>query len=99
MTNRARPTWPEGAAESSKSQRPSQGGSPSTPPANATSNGRSSSGDGQQRAGAPNREFRPNRDRDLPVRRVPDSPVRRSPGRSSRRRARAPSPELARQVR
>ena len=55
MTNRARPTWPEGAADSSKTQRPSQGGSASTPPANATSNGRSSSGNSQQRSG----DFRP----------------------------------------
>jgi hypothetical protein len=55
MTNRARPTWPEGAADSSKTQRPSQGGSASTPPANATSNGRSTSGNGQPRSG----DFRP----------------------------------------
>jgi transmembrane protein DUF3566 len=55
MTNRARPTWPEGAADNSKTQRPSQGGSASTPPATPTSNGRSTGGNGQQRSG----DFRP----------------------------------------
>src|SRR3954447_7851294 len=66
MTNRARPTWPEGAADSSKSQRPAQGGKPSAAPANPASNGRSPaapSGNGQQRNGTPNgqrpSEFRP----------------------------------------
>jgi hypothetical protein len=66
MTNRARPTWPEGAADSSKSQRPSQGGKQSSGPATPASNGRSSavpSGNGQPRPGAPNgqrpSEFRP----------------------------------------
>ncbi|MEU4288379.1 DUF3566 domain-containing protein [Kribbella sp. NPDC026596] len=67
MTNRARPTWPEGAADSSKSQRTSQGGKQSTGPAGPASNGRSGaapSGNGQQRTGAaPNgqrpSEFRP----------------------------------------
>ncbi|TCM45732.1 DUF3566 domain-containing protein [Kribbella sp. VKM Ac-2568] len=42
MTNRARPTWPDGA-DSGKSERPSQGGngkSRSTPTATPTSNGR-----------------------------------------------------------
>ncbi|MEU4605139.1 DUF3566 domain-containing protein [Kribbella sp. NPDC023972] len=59
MTNRARPTWPDGAADSSKTQRPSQGGKKqSTPPANSASNGRSTaapSGNGQQRSG----DYRP----------------------------------------
>ncbi|MFI5691503.1 DUF3566 domain-containing protein [Kribbella sp. NPDC051586] len=41
MTNRARPTWPEGAADSSKSQRTAPGGKPSAAPANPASNGRS----------------------------------------------------------
>jgi hypothetical protein len=41
MTNRARPTWPEGAADSSKSQRTAPGGTPSAAPANPASNGRS----------------------------------------------------------
>ena len=66
MTNRARPTWPEGAADSSKSQRTPQGGKQSTGPASPASNGRSGpapSGNGQQRTGAPNgqrpSEFRP----------------------------------------
>jgi len=56
MTNRARPTWPEGAADSSKSQRASQAGK-STGPATPASNGRSGaapSGNGQQRTGTPN---------------------------------------------
>jgi Transmembrane domain of unknown function (DUF3566) len=66
MTNRARPTWPDGAADSSKSQRTSQAGKPSTGPATPASNGRSGaapSGNGQQRSGTPNgqrpSEFRP----------------------------------------
>ncbi|MFI7059934.1 DUF3566 domain-containing protein [Kribbella sp. NPDC050124] len=52
MTNRARPTWPDGAADSSKTQRPSQGGKQSTAPANPASNGRSTaaSGNGQPRS-------------------------------------------------
>jgi hypothetical protein len=62
MTNRARPTWPDGAADSSKPQTPpgrnSQGANgrdQSTPPATPASNGRSgSSGNGgQQRPGTP----------------------------------------------
>ena len=64
MTNRARPTWPEGAADSSKSQRASQAGK-STGPATPASNGRSGaapSGNGQ-RPSTPNgqrpAEFRP----------------------------------------
>ena len=68
MTNRARPTWPDGAADNSKSQRPSQGTagkSQSTPPATPTSNGRNpaSNGSGQPRPGTANTpkpgEFRP----------------------------------------
>ncbi|TWD80606.1 transmembrane protein DUF3566 [Kribbella amoyensis] len=46
MTNRARPTWPDGAADNAKTQSP-QGGNgkaPSTPPAAPTSNGRSNNG-------------------------------------------------------
>ncbi|MET9270261.1 DUF3566 domain-containing protein [Kribbella sp. NPDC003557] len=60
MTNRARPTWPEGAADSSNSQRTAPGGKPSAAPANPASNGRSN---GQPRTGAPNgqrpSEYRP----------------------------------------
>ena len=60
MTNRARPTWPDGAADSSKTQRPAQGREQSTPPADPASNGRSN---GQPRTGAPNgqraSEYRP----------------------------------------
>jgi hypothetical protein len=60
MTNRARPTWPEGAADSSNSQRSAPGGKPSAAPANPASNGRSN---GQQRTGTPNgqrpSEYRP----------------------------------------
>ena len=66
MTNRARPTGPEGAADGSKAQRASQGGQQSTGPGTPASNGRSSaapSGNGQQRTGTPNgqrpTEFRP----------------------------------------
>jgi hypothetical protein len=68
MTNRARPTWPDGAADSSKSQRPPSGAngkSQSTPPATPTSNGRNpaSNGSGQPRPGTANSpkpgEFRP----------------------------------------
>jgi Transmembrane domain of unknown function (DUF3566) len=66
MTNRARPTWPEGAADGSKSQRSAPGARPpSAAPANPASNGRSNgvpSGNGQ-RNGAPNgqrpSEYRP----------------------------------------
>src|SRR4051812_26343244 len=56
MTNRARPTWPEGAADSSKSQRTAQGGTPSAAPANPASNGRSNGvpGANGQRTGPPN---------------------------------------------
>ena len=51
MTNRARPTWPDGA-DSGKSERPSgsSGKSQSTPPATPASNGRST-GNGQPRPG------------------------------------------------
>ncbi|TDO67340.1 transmembrane protein DUF3566 [Kribbella sp. VKM Ac-2571] len=65
MTNRARPTWPEGAADSSKSQRTAQGGKPSAAPANPASNGRSNGvpSAGGQRTGTPNgqrpSEYRP----------------------------------------
>jgi hypothetical protein len=48
MTNRARPTWPEGAADSSKSQRTAPGGKPSAAPANPASNGRSNGAPGGQ---------------------------------------------------
>ncbi|TCO46182.1 transmembrane protein DUF3566 [Kribbella antiqua] len=52
MTNRARPTWPEGAADNPETQRPSQGGNKqSTTPGTPASNGRSTtapSGNGQQ---------------------------------------------------
>ncbi|MEU4196672.1 DUF3566 domain-containing protein [Kribbella sp. NPDC026611] len=67
MTNRARPTWPEGAADGSKSQRPAPGGTPSAAPANPASNGRSTagSGNGQQRpqsgSGQRPSEYRPQR--------------------------------------
>lgn len=57
MTNRARPTWPEGAADGSKSQRASQAGKQSTGPATPASNGRSGaapSGTGQPRPSTPN---------------------------------------------
>jgi hypothetical protein len=43
MTNRARPTWPEGAADSPNTQRPAQGGRQSAAPGNPASNGRSTS--------------------------------------------------------
>lgn len=60
MTNRARPTWPEGAADSSNSQRTAPGAKPSAAPANPASNGRSN---GQPRTGTPNgqrpSEYRP----------------------------------------
>ncbi|WP_350279944.1 DUF3566 domain-containing protein [Kribbella sp. HUAS MG21] len=67
MTNRARPTWPEGAADSSNSQRTSPGGKPSAAPGNPASNGRSNGvpgANGQQRTGTPNgqrpaAEYRP----------------------------------------
>jgi hypothetical protein len=48
MTNRARPTWPEGAADSSKSQRTAPGAKPSAAPANPASNGRSNGVPGGQ---------------------------------------------------
>jgi hypothetical protein len=56
MTNRARPTWPDGA-DSPNPQRPQSGAGkgPSTPPATPASNGRSSSnGNGQTRSGTAN---------------------------------------------
>ncbi|GAA3079321.1 putative outer membrane lipoprotein [Kribbella aluminosa] len=66
MTNRARPNWPEGAADGSKSQRTAPGGKPSAAPGNPASNGRANgvpATNGQQRAGAPNgqqpSEYRP----------------------------------------
>lgn len=65
MTNRARPTWPEGAADGSKSQRTAQGSRPSAAQANPASNGHSNgvpSSNGQ-RNGTPNgqrpSEYRP----------------------------------------
>ncbi|TDO54898.1 transmembrane protein DUF3566 [Kribbella sp. VKM Ac-2527] len=54
MTNRARPTWPDGA-DNAKSQRSPQGGNgkaPSNPPAGPASNGRA--GGSQPRPGTPN---------------------------------------------
>ncbi len=54
MTNRARPTWPDGA-DSAKSQRSPQGGNgkaPSNPPAGPASNGRN--GGSQPRPSTPN---------------------------------------------
>ena len=67
MTNRARPTWPEGAADGSNTQRPAQGGAQSAGPGTPASNGRTSaahsSGNGQQRTGTQNgqraSEYRP----------------------------------------
>jgi hypothetical protein len=56
MTNRARPTWPDGA-DSPNPQRPQSGAGKgqSTPPATPASNGRSSSnGNGQTRSGTAN---------------------------------------------
>ncbi|MEV6416995.1 DUF3566 domain-containing protein [Kribbella sp. NPDC051718] len=56
MTNRARPTWPDGA-DSPNPQRPQNGAGKgqSTPPATPASNGRSSStGNGQTRSGTAN---------------------------------------------
>lgn len=56
MTNRARPTWPDGA-DSPKSQRPQSGAGKgqSAPPATPASNGRSSSnGNGQSSPGTAN---------------------------------------------
>ncbi|WP_112245004.1 DUF3566 domain-containing protein [Kribbella monticola] len=62
MTNRARPTWPDGAADSSKPATPpgrtGQGGngkSQATPPATPASNGRTPSGNGQ-RSGTPTQQ-------------------------------------------
>jgi hypothetical protein len=77
MTNRARPTWPDGA-DSGKSQRPPQGGngkSQSTPTATPTSNGRTTPsangkssangngtpGNGQPRPSTPNGQAGENR--------------------------------------
>ncbi|WP_405063131.1 DUF3566 domain-containing protein [Kribbella sp. NBC_01505] len=57
MTNRARPTWPEGA-DSSKPQRPAPGGKQSTP-ATPASNGRTPGGNGQR----PGAELRPQQQR------------------------------------
>ncbi|WP_427887298.1 DUF3566 domain-containing protein [Kribbella sp. GL6] len=66
MTNRARPNWPEGAADGSKSQRTAPGGKPAAAPGNPASNGRSNGvpGANGQRAAAPNgqrpsSEYRP----------------------------------------
>ncbi|WUJ73890.1 DUF3566 domain-containing protein [Kribbella soli] len=64
MTNRARPTWPEGAADSSKSQRTAPGGKPSAAPANPASNGRSNGVPGgqprtQNGQRPPSSEYRP----------------------------------------
>src|SRR5690242_19532610 len=77
MTNRARPTWPEGA-DSSKSQRPAPGGKQSTP-ATPASNGRSGSapsGNGQR----PAAELRPQQQRPgtagAPARPAQQPPVR-----------------------
>jgi hypothetical protein len=86
MTNRARPTWPEGAADSSNSQRTAQGGKPSAAPANPASNGRSNGvpgANGQQRTGTPNgqrpSEYRPQAAGAAPVR--PQQPAPSTPGR------------------
>ncbi|MEI8406896.1 MULTISPECIES: DUF3566 domain-containing protein [unclassified Kribbella] len=61
MTNRARPTWPDGAADNPETQRPTQGGNKqSTAPATPASNGRTTaapSGNGQPRSG----DYRPQR--------------------------------------
>ncbi|TDD46856.1 hypothetical protein E1263_35710 [Kribbella antibiotica] len=77
MTNRARPTWPEGA-DSSKSQRPAPSEKQSTP-ASPPSNGRSGatpSGNGQR----PAAELRPQQQRPgtagAPVRPAQQPPVR-----------------------
>jgi hypothetical protein len=84
MTNRARPTWPEGAADSSNSQRTAQGGKPSAAPANPASNGRSNgvpSANGQQRTGTPNGQ-RPSEYRPQPRPGTPGAgaPARQQPG-------------------
>ena len=85
MTNRARPTWPEGAADSSNSQRTAQGGKPSAAPANPASNGRSNGvpGANGQRTGTQNgqrpSEYRPQAPGSAPGR--PQQPAPSTPGR------------------
>jgi hypothetical protein len=67
MTNRARPTWPDGAADSSKSptqpDRSGQGangkGQSTTPPVTPTSNGRTATTGNGQRPGTPAQPQRP----------------------------------------
>ena len=89
MTNRARPTWPEGAADGSKSQRTAPGGSPSAAPATPASNGRSngvSGAGGQQRTGTPNGqrpsgEYRPQPRPAAPQQSAPQQPAPSTPGR------------------
>ncbi|MFF1818897.1 DUF3566 domain-containing protein [Kribbella sp. NPDC058245] len=76
MTNRARPTWPEGA-DSSKSQRPAPSGKQSTP-ATPASNGRS--GGATPNGQRPAAELRPQQQRPgtagAPVRPAQQPPVR-----------------------
>lgn len=87
MTNRARPTWPEGAADGSKSQRTAPGGKASAAPANPASNGRSNGvpgANGQQRTGAPNGprpsgEYRPQPRPAAPQQTSPSTPGRPEP--------------------
>ncbi|QNE19880.1 hypothetical protein F1D05_20660 [Kribbella qitaiheensis] len=91
MTNRARPTWPDGAADSSKSQTPpgrtgqgANGKGQPTPPATPTSNGRTPSGNGQ-RPGTPAQPQRPAQPLNQsgtaakPVQRPPQQPPVRPP--------------------
>ena len=89
MTNRARPTWPEGAADSSNSQRTAPGAKPSAAPANPASNGRSN---GQPRTGTPNGQ-RPSEYR--PQAAGPTAPVRQQPGPSTPGRPEPWSPPSA----
>ncbi|MFC9686944.1 DUF3566 domain-containing protein [Kribbella sp. NPDC056951] len=103
MTNRARPTWPEGA-DSSKSQRPAQGGKQSTP-ATPTSNGQSGNGrpSGNGRAATPPpstqrpaSELRPQQQRPggtagAPARPAQQLPVRPGAQPSTARPTQAPS--------
>ncbi|MFF0266063.1 DUF3566 domain-containing protein [Kribbella sp. NPDC004536] len=87
MTNRARPTWPEGAADGSKSQRTAPGGSPSAAPATPASNGRTNGvpgANGQQRTGTPNGqrpsgEYRPQARPAAPQQPAPSTPGRPEP--------------------
>jgi len=87
MTNRARPTWPEGAADGSKSQRTAPGGKTSAAPANPASNGRSNGvpgANGQQRTGTPtgprpSGEYRPQPRPATPPQPSPSTPGRPEP--------------------